>query len=163
MAEPPFDLKKGHRWFAVELNNLGWEYVEAESRTDDEVERMIHAAHGACFHWLQVGDLLHHLRAQCLIVSAYCAAGLSEPAMRHAEKCLALSAQASDTQSKFDLACVHGCAALAYAQGGATKQAEEQRDALDKACTKLESQDEIQLIERLYRIPLTTGRPRPLN
>ena len=39
---------------------------------------MIHAAHGACFHWLAAGDLLNHLRAQCLLATAYAKAGLAE-------------------------------------------------------------------------------------
>jgi hypothetical protein len=35
-----------------------------------DLERMIHAAHAACFHWLQVGSLLNHLRAECLLATA---------------------------------------------------------------------------------------------
>ena len=35
MTQPPFDVQRAHRWFAVELNNLAWEIVEADSRTED--------------------------------------------------------------------------------------------------------------------------------
>jgi len=94
MSEPPFDLKQGHHWFAVGLTNITWAYVEADSISEHEAEKVIHAAHGACFHWLEVGDLLNHLRAQCLLASAYIAAGLPTDAVRHARKCLALSFEA---------------------------------------------------------------------
>src|SRR5688572_3808946 len=91
MTTPPFDVERAHRWFAIELNNLTWGLVEAAERSPDDVEKMIHAAHGACFHWLQVGNLLNHLRAQCLLATVYAKAGLAESAVRHAEKCLQLS------------------------------------------------------------------------
>ena len=156
MAKPPFDLQKGHRWFAVELNNLGWEYVEADTRTDEETERMIHAAHGACFHWLEAGDLLNHLRAQCLLASAYAAAKLAEPAVRHAEKCLSLSEEAGGTQTPFDRAVSHGCAAIAYQQAGDTQRAHEQRRALEASLDGLDDH-EAGVIDRLYRVPLTTS------
>ncbi|MEX0776129.1 MAG: hypothetical protein WD042_10520 [Phycisphaeraceae bacterium] len=32
MTDALFDVKRAHRWFAVELNNLAWEHVEALSR-----------------------------------------------------------------------------------------------------------------------------------
>lgn len=123
MADAPFDVQRAHRWFAVELNNLAWDLLEKADRLADDNERMIHAAHGACFHWLQVGDLLNHLRAQNLLATVYAKAGLAEAAVRHAEKCLSLSSEASDKQTPFDLACVHGCAAAAYRAVGHTAQA----------------------------------------
>jgi hypothetical protein len=164
MAKPPFDLKKGHRWFAVELNNLAWDCIEADTRTDEQLQVMIHAAHGACFHWLQVGDVLNHLRAQNLLAVAYYTAGLPGPAVRHAEQCLQLSAQAGDSQTAFDLACVHGCAALAYRQAGDSQRAKEQRNALERAITNLEVEDDIKVVERLYRSPCrhATGAEDPV-
>ena len=114
MAEPPFDVPKAHRWFAVEFNNQAWDLLEKPDRTADQTERMIHVAHAACFHWLQAGNLLNHLRAQCLLATVYARAGLGEAAVRHAEKCLALSSEAGETQTPFDLATAHGCAVVAY-------------------------------------------------
>lgn len=123
MSTPPIDVPRAHRWFAIELNNLAWDLLEKSDRTPDDTERMIHAAHGACFHWLQVGDLLNHLRAQNLLATVYAKAGLAEAAVRHAEKCLALSNEAGERQSPFDLATVHGCVAAAYRAAGHSAQA----------------------------------------
>lgn len=76
MSTAPFDLPKAHRWFAVELNNLCWDLIEAEHRSAEQTERMIHAAHAACHHWLQVGTAVNNLRAECLLATAYALAGL---------------------------------------------------------------------------------------
>ena len=79
-------MSRAHGWLAVELNNLAWQLVEAGHRSPADAERMIHAAHGVCFHWLQVGNLLNHLRAQWLLTTAYAKEGLAEAAVRHAER-----------------------------------------------------------------------------
>src|SRR5687768_8962067 len=104
MAEAPFDVQKAHRWFAVELNNAAWDLVESEGRSEADAERMVHAAHAACYHWLQAGSPINHQRAQCLLATAYAAAGRAEPAVYHADRCLALGTQTGDAQSAFDRA-----------------------------------------------------------
>ena len=72
MTEPAFDKEKGHRFFAVELNNLAWGLVEARHELSSvEAERMLHAAHASCFHWLEVGSPLNHQRAQCLVACVH--------------------------------------------------------------------------------------------
>ncbi|MEX0776128.1 MAG: hypothetical protein WD042_10515 [Phycisphaeraceae bacterium] len=70
--------------------------------------------------------------------------------MRHADKCLALSAQAGDTQTPFDRASAHGCAAAAFALAGQLKRAQEQLGALTAACDMLDADDDTQVIQRLY-------------
>lgn len=153
MSEPPFDVQKAHRWFAVELNNESWGLVEAAERSPADVERMIHAAHGACYHWLHVGDLLNHLRAQCLLATAYAKANLVEPAVRHAEKCLQLSEEAGEKQTAFDRATAYGCAANAYKLAG---QLEKSRSAYQRACVaaeKFEDAGDRPVFDQLYPAP----------
>ncbi|HEY8667635.1 MAG TPA: hypothetical protein VIL86_13285, partial [Tepidisphaeraceae bacterium] len=150
MAEPPFDVGRAHRWFAVELNNLCWELVEKPDRTQAENERMIHAAHAACFHWLEAGTPLNHLRAQVLLATAYAKAGLAEAAVRHAERTLSLSEEAGETQSAFDRATVHGCASCALAIAGRFDEAQVQYRLAQSAAAELEDAGEKQVFERLY-------------
>ncbi|WP_254510107.1 tetratricopeptide repeat protein [Anatilimnocola floriformis] len=150
MAEPPFDLAKAHRWFAVELNNQAWDLLEKADRTPDETERLIHAAHAACFHWLHAGNLLNHLRAQNLLATAYARSGLGESAVRHAEKCLALSNEAGDTQTPFDLATAHGCAAAAYRAAGQPTQATAAQQQAIAAANKLTDPGDRQVFDSLY-------------
>lgn len=115
MPEPPFELPKAHRWFAIELNNLAWDLIENGSRSAEDTDRMIHAAHASVYHWLQVGTPLNHQRGHCLLATAYAAANLPEAAARHADRCLALSGENGQEQTSFDLATAFGCAARAYA------------------------------------------------
>ena len=100
---PPFDEARAHRWFAVEANNLGWDLLERDGRTDADVERMLHAAHAAWFHWDAVGTAVNRLRAEVLLATAYHAARRTEPAAWHAERALAALAGAvgSATPSAF--------------------------------------------------------------
>lgn len=153
MPEPPFDVTRAHRWFAVELNNLAWQFVEAADRSPGDTERMIHAAHGACFHWLQVGNPLNHLRAQCLLATAYAKAGIAEGAVRHAERCLELSRQAGDTQSAFDRATAHGCAAIAFAAEGRMDAARAQHRLARAAAEQFDDPDDRPVFDRLYPTP----------
>ena len=153
MSTPPFELPQAHRWFAIELNNLAWDLLEKADRSSAENERMIHAAHGACFHWLQVGDLLNHLRAQNLLATVYVRAGIAEAAVRHAEKCLALSEEAGDKQSPFDLAVVHGCAAAAYRVAGHTAQALVAQQRATAAAEQLTDPEDRAVFDGLYAAP----------
>lgn len=114
MDNAPFDLTHAHRWFAVELNNRTWELLEMHDRTPEQTEQMVHAAHSACFHWLQVGTIIHHLRAQCLLTTMYARLEYIDTALRHAQKCLELSQQAPPDITPFDEATTLGAAALAY-------------------------------------------------
>lgn len=150
MADAPFDVARAHRWFAVELNNVSWDLVEKAERSAEELERMIHAAHGACFHWLHAGNLLNHQRAQNLLATAYVRARLTESAVRHAERCLQLSAEAGETQTTFDRATAHGCAAAAFALAGRKETAKQQETLARTAAEKFDDADDRRVFENLY-------------
>jgi len=40
-----------HKWFAINLFNLVWEYLDKKNRTREEDERMLYAAYASRFHW----------------------------------------------------------------------------------------------------------------
>src|SRR5687768_9557039 len=75
MAEAPFDLPRAQRWFAVELNNLAWDLLDKPGRTNDETNRMLHAAHASVHHWLAAGNELNRLRGMVLLANVYASAG----------------------------------------------------------------------------------------
>jgi hypothetical protein len=150
MNTPPFDLAVAQRWFAVELNNLAWDLVEATTLSEAQAQRMIHAAHAACYFWLEAGDVLNHLRAQNLLATAYAKAGLGERAVYHAETCVELSLEAGDRQTDFDRAVAYGCAALAYRVAGKTELAEKYFPLARELAWKLRDADEKSVFDRLY-------------
>jgi hypothetical protein len=150
MPEASFDVTKAHRWFAVELNNRAWDLVEQSNRSSQEMDEMIDAAHAASAHWRAVGTPLNHMRAECLLATAYAVAGFGEAAVRHAEKCLLLSGRVGEEQTPLDRATAHGCAANAYRIAGDACNADaHQRTTADLAAS-LADADDRQLIARLY-------------
>ncbi|MFT3788758.1 MAG: hypothetical protein QM770_21745 [Tepidisphaeraceae bacterium] len=153
MSASSFNVRRAHQWFAIELNNLAWDLVEANERSPADAERMIHAAHGACFHWLEVGELVNHLRAQCLLAAAYAKASLAESAVRHAEQCLRLSREAGDKQSAFDRASAHGCASNAYTLAGRMDDARTVYERALEAAKGFDDPDDRPVFERLFPRP----------
>jgi hypothetical protein len=154
MADIPMDLERAHRWFAVEFNNRAWYLVEKVDRNRDEVEEMIHAAHAACIHWQAVGKAVNQLRAQCLLATAYAAAGFGEAAVRYAEKCLALLDNAGDDATPFDKASALGCASSAYKLVGRVYEAFQ---SYEKALCEAENldADDVSVFNKLYKKPLS--------
>jgi hypothetical protein len=153
MTTAPFDVKRAHQWFAVELNNRTWDLVERDERSPADVDRMIHAAHAACYHWLEVGDALNHLRAECLLATAYATAHLPEPAVRHAEKCLMLLRDAGERATPFDRATAHGCASVAYKLAGCMDEARAEYDRAQAAAEEFDDPAERPVFERFYPAP----------
>jgi tetratricopeptide (TPR) repeat protein len=149
MAEPPFDLAQAHRWFAVDLNNRAWDLVEAKSRTAEEAEEMLHAAHAACYHWRQIGAPINHLRALCLLATAYNVCGDYASALRFARNCCALSEQNPEQQTPFDRATAYGCLARALAGSGQNDEARRCTQLAREAAAQLEDPADREVFERL--------------
>ena len=149
MPEPPIDVAKAHRWFAVECNNAAWNLVEKPSRTVDEVQELIHVAHAAAWHWQAVGTSLNRQRAENLLATVYVLAGDAAAAVRHAERCLSLSVQNAKEESPFDRATALGCAATAHALAGDIGQADRLRTLARTTAAALDDDDR-GVFEKLY-------------
>ena len=77
------------RWFAVELNNSTWDLIDnglSEHSPAAEREQALYAAYAAAHHWLQVGTVANHGRAEDLIAALAVATGLLDVARRHADR-----------------------------------------------------------------------------
>jgi hypothetical protein len=150
MSQPPFDLAAAHRWFAVEFNNLAWDLVENADRTPEQTEEMLHAAHAAWLHWSQVGSVLNRQRAECLLSTAYAAAGQTEPAVRYGRSCVTLSEQPDSEQTPFDQATAHACLARALSLAGETQEAAEHYRRASLAAEGLTDAGEREVYAQLY-------------
>jgi hypothetical protein len=142
MAEAPFDLVKAQRWFAVECNNAAWELLENASRTAEETERMLHAAHASVHHWLAAGNELNRLRGMVLLANVYAGAGLPEGARLYADRALVLSAAAGETQTAFDRATTLAAVSRAYSNSGDRARAKEFLDLAQLAAAKLDTDEQ---------------------
>lgn len=145
MTEPLFDRAMADRWFAVECNNRAWDLVEKAGRTVEETQDMIHTAHTALWHWRQIGTEINHLRALCLLATAYLSADDPPAAVRYSEQCVALSDRIGDKQTTFDRATAYGCAARAHGP-----QVTTYREQADWLATQLTEEHEREVYARLY-------------
>jgi tetratricopeptide (TPR) repeat protein len=105
-----------HRRFAVECFNVTWALLEKEDRTPGEAEEMIHAAHAARFHWGKIGMAVNFARGEWQIARVYATLGRGEPALHHAQRCLATCEE--HHIGDFDLAYAYESLARAYAIKG---------------------------------------------
>lgn len=103
--QPPFDLERGHRWFAAACNNRAWNLAAQPSRTAAEEREMVLAAYAAAYHWSQVGTPLNDARADVTLAHALAVQGDGAAALEHARRALAhLEAEPGED---WDLAFAH--------------------------------------------------------
>jgi hypothetical protein len=116
----PFDEQLAHRWFAMKLNNEAWDLLERADLSAVQQGQVVHIAHASCYHWIQVGNIVNHCRALCLIANAEAAYGDANSALQYAASCLdAVYAQSLDHDaakpSDWDYAFAHDASARAHA------------------------------------------------
>jgi hypothetical protein len=137
-----YTLAEAHLHFARTLNGEVWHLLEKPERTQIEEERLIHAAHASCYHWLHAGTGVHHQRAQWLIARVYGELGLAGPALRHASRCLALTGAYADLLEPFDRAYAYEAVARANALAGNRDEARQYiRRAAEAATTIADDED----------------------
>jgi hypothetical protein len=91
--EPPQLEPEQHREQGVILFNGVWQMLDMPDRTPAQDDQMVHAAHASRWHWSQAGELggdqqLAVGEWQCSRV--YSVLGRGEPALHHAQACLAI-------------------------------------------------------------------------
>src|SRR5688572_24617274 len=88
-SSAPVDVAD-RRQLAVGLFNHVWTLLERSDRSPLEDDEMIHAAHASRYHWGEVGEPANLARGEWQCARAYSVLGRSEPALWHANRCLAL-------------------------------------------------------------------------
>ena len=81
------------RKLAGGLFNRVWELTDKPTRTREEDDEMIHAAHASRYHWGVAGKAENRARGEWQISRVYTVLGLGEPAVAHAERCLEICQQ----------------------------------------------------------------------
>ena len=82
------ETREWHRRCAIECNNAAWKLTEKTGVTLEETDHLLNLAHGAAYHWSQVGTPLHAARADMLLGRAHAIAGNGDLALRHAQRSL---------------------------------------------------------------------------
>ena len=82
----PEEIAFWQRRLASQANNRAWTLAEATSRTKDEDEEMLQAAHAAMYFWNIVGNASHRAHAAQLLAHVYALLKLGGPAAHYFAK-----------------------------------------------------------------------------
>ena len=132
MPEPDFDVAEAQWWFAVAMNNEAWDLLDQSERTTAESERMCHAAHASCRHWLEAGSTLQHQRTLVLVANTHAAVG---------DAATGLAEQLADDLADFDHAFTLDAQARAHAAAGRLDEARSCRQQSETAGAAIDDDD----------------------
>ena len=107
-----------HRRLGVDLFNKAWTLMEKSDRTPEDDDELIHCAHASAYHWLQVGTQANRARSEWQCSRVYTILGRAEPALQHAQRCLAICEAAPDALEEWDLPFAYEALARAHAVAG---------------------------------------------
>ncbi|MFI4862399.1 MAG: hypothetical protein ACIAXF_17170 [Phycisphaerales bacterium JB063] len=86
---PPTDEAGWQRWFAVELFNHTWGFLDKkDDLTEEEKDEMLAAAMASRFHWGKVGEPRNHAIGDWQISRVYAQRGNGPEAVRYGQKSL---------------------------------------------------------------------------
>ncbi|HKC78448.1 MAG TPA: hypothetical protein VKB70_08700 [Gaiellaceae bacterium] len=110
-----------HRALGVELYNRTWELLEEGAAPD----LIVDTAHASAFHWSQAAAATdaNRARSHWLCSHVYAVLGRPEPALHHAERCLALVQASPEEMAEFDLSSAYEGLARAHAAAGRADEA----------------------------------------
>jgi len=113
-------LTLDHRQLGVDLFNEVWRLM----RTREDDDRMLHAAHASRYHWGEASECTpaNLSRGEWQVSRVYTVLGLTEPALRHAYRCLDLCE--AHGIGDWDLAYAYEAIARAYKLAGKGPEAE---------------------------------------
>jgi hypothetical protein len=134
-----------HKKFAVDLFNQTWDLLDKEGRTQEEADKMIHAAHASRYHWGEIGTPLEFERGEWQISRVYSVLQHPEAALYHAQRCLDLCL-ASEIRD-FDLAFAYEALARAHAIAGESAKSGEYIELAMKAAEEIEDKGNREYLE----------------
>lgn len=97
-------LEEAHKHFAKSLNGRVWDLLQKSSRSQEEDDEMLHAAHACTYHWKFVGNAVHRQRGEWLISHVHVVLGHANEALRHAERCFEITQANKELMQDFDIA-----------------------------------------------------------
>lgn len=131
LTEPEF-----HKKSAVDSFNLVWSLLDKQDRTQEDDDRMLHAAHSSRFHWGEIGTPLEFERGEWQISRVYSVLKKPESAVYHAMRCLEICKENEIVD--FDIAFAYEAMARAKAIAGDTSESQKYAQLAKEAGEKIE-------------------------
>ncbi len=131
-------MEKIHKYFAVNLFNGTWEYIDKTDRTPEQDLEMIHMAHASLYHWMQIGGPTQIYTGEWQVSRVYAIAKMGESALKHGLRSLQICVD--NDMTGFNKAFAYEAVARAYSVlGDNTKKDEyialgkKEAESIDKA------------------------------
>ena len=146
MAEPP-TLDVDHRSLGVALFNATWRMLE-QDRTPEEDEELLHQAHASAYHWLKAPECepKNRARAEWMCSRVYSVLGRAEPALHHAERCLAIAEANPDNMEPFDLPFAHEALARANKVAGKADESRRYEQLARESASRIQDAEDRELV-----------------
>jgi len=106
------EKKALHKNLGIELFNKTWDLIDRENKNQQEIDRMIHAAHASRYHWEFAGSPVNIARGEWQISHVYALLKRAEPCLYHAKRCLQVTLD--NNLKDFDLAFAYEAMARAF-------------------------------------------------
>jgi len=121
-----------HREWGRRANQRVWALLGDGTPEDDDATReVVDAAHASQWHWSHGGGPLEAQRGEWLLSHVYAVVGEASAALRHAQRCLAITE--AEGYEDFDRAYAFEAMARAYSVGGEVEPAREWHERATEA------------------------------
>lgn len=152
MSDAPFDLNQANRWFAVELNNKAWHWMESSPRDPGRSAEMVHAAHASCWHWTQAGGPIHRARAEYLVAAVHVLSGHAGATQRHLFRARKILDDHPEEVADWDRAFLADITARSYAAAGDESRARRAREEADRLGEAIADPEDRKVFEAWRRV-----------
>jgi hypothetical protein len=134
------------RRLAANLFNRTWELIGRDDRSPEDDDRLVHIAHASRFHWGEIGTAANLARGEWLCSRMYVTLGRAEPAVHHAERCLAYVEGYPSEMEDWDLPYAHEALARARLLAGDEDAAREHVAAARELASAIDEADDRDLL-----------------
>lgn len=135
-----YSLEECHKKFAVDSFNLVWGLLDKKERTQQEDDKMVHAAHASRFHWGEIGTPLEFERGEWQISRVYSVLNRPQSALHHAKRCLEICER--NNIGDFDIAFAYEAMARANASLGKKSEYEKYIRLAKEAGEKIKGKED---------------------
>ena len=122
-TEDKLTLHDAHLKFAKEANGKAWQLLEKPERSPAEDDELLEAVYASNYHWRSVGTAVNAQRGEWMLAHVYSVLREVKPALKHARRCLDLTAELKDQMDDFDIAYGYEGMARALALAGQQDEA----------------------------------------
>jgi hypothetical protein len=146
------------RRLASQANNRAWTLSESVSRTAEDDEEMLHAAHAAMFFWQVAGNRQNRARAALLLAHVHALLNMGMSARHYESEWQRLSVD--DAAEQWEVAIAHAVAANVAAANKAAEAHREHYAEARRTIDSLPNDEDRAILEATLRVvPVPAGYP----